>query len=178
LQVGSAVESGKSLPLLAKQNRQNDANGQVLGTTTTHQDNQTGAGGYGYYTLTINHPGFSGGAVLLRVSDPTSGAHDDYIDEATGLSVDVTDLRAVVVVERSQNSSTRAGTSTSTTSLDAHALQVTAHITPLTTLAAELIAPLPQTTGGGWTLPIGTTQDQIIQNQEKEIILMKSYLGE
>ena len=26
----SAVESGKSLPLLAKQNRQNDANGQVL----------------------------------------------------------------------------------------------------------------------------------------------------
>ena len=144
-----------------------DANGQVLGSTTTHQDNQTGAGGYGYYTLTINHPGFSGGAVLLRVSDPTSGAHDDYIDEATGLSVDVTDLRAVVVVERSQNSSTRASTSTSTTSLDAHALQVTAHITPLTTLAAELIAPLPQTTGGGWTLPIGTTQDQIIQNHQK-----------
>ena len=30
MQVRSAVESGKSLPLLAKQNRQNDANGQVL----------------------------------------------------------------------------------------------------------------------------------------------------
>ncbi len=146
-----------------------DANGQVLGTTTTHQDNQTGAGGYGYYTLTINHPGFSGGAVLLRVSDPTAGSGDDYIDEATGLPVDVTDLRAVVIVERPQNSSTRTSTSTTSTStsLDANALQVTAHITPLTTLAAELIAPLPQTTGGGWTLPTGTTQAQITQSHQK-----------
>ncbi len=134
-----------------------DANGQVLGSTTTHQDNQTASGGYGYYTLTINHPAFSGGVVLLRVSDPTPGMANDFIDEATGLPTDIADLRAVLVVERPQNS-TSTGTSQN---IGETALQVTAYITPLTTLAAELIAPLPAAAGGVWTLPTDITKDQI-----------------
>ncbi|MFZ9574846.1 MAG: hypothetical protein ACO28I_12045, partial [Limnohabitans sp.] len=120
-----------------------DSQGRVLGTTTTQEDTSTTPSSWGQYTLSFTDAVFSGGAVMLRVTDPDdaqASSQDDYLDEATGKPSDVTDLRAVVLA-------TAPNTANSKTPVT---VVVDAHITPLTTIAAELTAPLPADNGKSW----------------------------
>ena len=144
-----------------------DASGNVLGSTTTHQADDTGVGGVGYYTLTLSRPGFNGGAVLLRVTDPSPGGLNDYIDEATGLPVDIGDLRALVYLPPSQGNATASASSNTSADTPITSTQVKAYITPLTTLAAELIAPLPKSDRDIWKLPAGVGQTQIVNTNQQ-----------
>ena len=126
-----------------------DAQGKELGSTTT--DSKTP----GSYTLSIaSSKQFMGGAVVLRVTDPTQADADkgnkDFIDEATGQAKNLPDLRALIHVD--SNSTTKNGT-------------VSAHITPLTTLAAERLMPSDGTSHG--TLPSSLTAADIQTNNQQ-----------
>lgn len=106
-----------------------DAKGKLLDAKFTDST--------GRYTLSIDKTvQFQGGVVLLQVTDPDTSTKKDYIDEATGQYVDVTDLRALTYVDPAQTDVT-----------------LTAQITTLTTLAAERLAPLSSQPKTPWTLP-------------------------
>lgn len=112
-----------------------DAQGNELGSTTTSVDAP------GKYSLNIDKSKrFKGGPVLLQVSDPTANdpttGQNDFTDEATGKPADIGDLRSVVFVDPLTTTNNSA---------------LSFHITKLTTLAAERIAPLPSS--GSWKLP-------------------------
>ena len=127
-----------------------DRNGNKLGEADTDAS--------GKYTLTIaSSKVFNGGAVLLQVSDPAGGAND-YRDEATGQLADITDLRAVVFV-----SAPTSGTSVTLPSVQ---------ITPLTTLAAELLAPLPTSTGSVWSLSSDKATGNAVQAANRQVGLL------
>ncbi|MEY4442697.1 MAG: hypothetical protein RL442_1697, partial [Pseudomonadota bacterium] len=120
-----------------------DSQGRVLGTTRTQEDTSTTPSSWGKYKLSFTDAVFSGGAVMLRVTDPDdaqASSQDDYLDEATGKPSDVTDLRAVVWATAPDTANSKAPVT----------LVVNAHITPLTTIAAELTAPLPAENGKSW----------------------------
>ena len=120
-----------------------DSQGRVLGTTTTQEDTSTTPSSWGKYKLSFTDAVFSGGAVMLRVTDPDdaqASSQDDYLDEATGKPSDVTDLRAVVWATAPDTANSKAPVT----------VVVDAHITPLTTIAAELTAPLPAENGKSW----------------------------
>ena len=109
-----------------------DAQGHELGRVNTAAN--------GDYTLVFSSPAFTGGVLLLRVTDPTpNDASADFIDEANGPS-QITDMRAVVYVNPPASSGASLSTGRTPVSVT-----LNTYITPLSTLAAELIAPLPDT---------------------------------
>ena len=113
-----------------------DAQGRELGTAMT-VESSTGVIGFGNYTITFTDPSFTGGAVLLRVTDTdtTSDVKDkDFLDEATHASANITDLRAVVYVAPPAETTGKSSLSAS----------VTAYITPLADITTNSLGSLNQ----------------------------------